>query len=30
MLNCYGDFALERKPVLVNLFRFGLDAQINY
>jgi hypothetical protein len=29
-LSCYGDFAFERKPVPVDLFRFGLDAQINY
>jgi hypothetical protein len=30
LVNCCGDFALERRPVPVNLFRFGLDVQINY
>jgi hypothetical protein len=30
LLDCYGDFALERQPVPVNLFRLGLDIQLNY
>jgi hypothetical protein len=30
LVNCYGDFGLERQPVPVNLFRFGLDVQLNY
>jgi hypothetical protein len=30
LLNCYGDFTLERKPVPVDLFRIGVDAQVNY
>jgi hypothetical protein len=30
LLNGYGDFALERQPVPVNLFRVGLDVQVNY
>jgi hypothetical protein len=30
LVNCSGDFALERQPVPVNLFRLGLDVQINY
>lgn len=29
-VNCYGDLALERKPVPLNLFRAGLSAQFNY
>jgi hypothetical protein len=30
LVNCYGDFGLERQPVPVNLSRFGLDVQLNY
>ncbi|MBN1128119.1 MAG: hypothetical protein JXA71_03995 [Chitinispirillaceae bacterium] len=30
LVNCSGDFALERRPAPVNLFRVGVDVQVNY
>jgi hypothetical protein len=30
LVSCFGDFALERRPSPVNLFRLGVDVQFNY